>query len=184
LLRRFGVNTLKVFLGAGILTMPFGMKQVKPKQLLFDERSNPSQAGLVTGAATLVILSYVSVSCMLMIVECKNQILQEVGRSTATRDADELSFGSMADELLGPRGKFWADFTVVFTQLAFGTAYIIYAGSNCSLVAQTYGYSFSFIGLDSAVLLMIMAGAAVSPFVLLRYLSPKKCRLNAFLTRT
>ena len=153
--------------------MPFGMKQVKPKQLLFDERSNPSQAGLVTGAATLVILSYVSVSCMLMIVECKNQILQEVGRSTATRDADELSFGSMADELLGPRGKFWADFTVVFTQLAFGTAYIIYAGSNCSLVAQTYGYSFSFIGLDSAVLLMIMAGAAVSPFVLLRYLSPK-----------
>jgi hypothetical protein len=27
-LRRFSVNTLKVFLGAGILTMPFGMKQV------------------------------------------------------------------------------------------------------------------------------------------------------------
>jgi amino acid permease len=135
---------------------------------IVDEHRTLSQAGLVTGAATLAILSYVSVSCMLMIVECKNQILQEVGRSKTTRDADELSFGRMADELLGPRGKFWADFTVVFTQLAFGTAYIIYAGSNCSLVAQTYGVSLSFIGLDSAVLLMILAGAAVSPFVLLR----------------
>ncbi len=125
---------------------------------------------------------------MLMIVDCKNMISRGAKSSHVARDADSLSFGALADELLGPRGKFWADITVVFTQLAFGTAYIIYAGSNCSLVAQTYGhasptvsitasflfssdccrYSFSLAGLNSDVLLMMAAGAAVSPFVLLR----------------
>ena len=126
---------------------------------------------------------------MLMIVDCKNMISRGAKSSHVARDADSLSFGALADELLGPRGKFWADITVVFTQLAFGTAYIIYAGSNCSLVAQTYGhasptvsitasflflsdccrYSFSLAGLNSDVLLMMAAGAAVSPFVLLRF---------------
>ena len=101
------------------------------------------QAGLVTGAVTLAALSFVSVSCMLMIVDCKNIISRGAKGSHVVRDADSLSFGALADELLGPRGKFWADITVVFTQLAFGTAYIIYAGSNCGLVAQTYGYATS-----------------------------------------
>ncbi len=114
----------------------------------------------------MAALSYISVSCMLMIVECKNSLLKDSKRSA--HDADDLSFGRLADELLGPRGKFWADVTVVFTQLAFGTAYIIYAGSNCSLVAQTYGDSFSFLGLSPDILLMAIAGCVVSPFVLLR----------------
>jgi amino acid permease len=126
------------------------------------------QAGLVIGTITLATLSYVSVYCMLMIVECKNSLLQDTKRSLNARDAGELSFGRLAYELIGPRGKFWADVSVVFTQFAFGTAYIIYAGDNCSLVAATYGHSFSFAGLDSEVLLMIIAGAAISPFVLLR----------------
>lgn len=30
---RFSVNTMKVFLGAGILTMPFGMKQVQSSHI-------------------------------------------------------------------------------------------------------------------------------------------------------
>ena len=123
----------------------------------------------MTGAVTLAALSFVSVSCMLMIVECKNVLLRGPKSSQITRDADALSFGALADDLLGPRGKFWADIVVVFTQLAFGTAYIIYAGSNCSLVATTYGYSFSLFGINSDILLMIAAGAAVSPCVLLRH---------------
>jgi amino acid permease len=162
------VNTLKVFLGAGILTMPFGMKQVRSLAWPQPASLNALQAGLAIGIVTLAALSYVSVYCMLMIVECKNSILRDTKRSSNPREADELSFGILADELVGPRGKFWADVAVVFTQFAFGTAYIIYAGSNCSLVAATYGYSFSVIGLGSDVLLMVIAGAAISPFVLLR----------------
>ena len=129
---------MKTFLGAGILTMPFGMKQVHSIHISPARHSPTLQAGLVTGAVTLAVLSYISVSCMLLVVECKNAISQGPRRS---KDAESLSFGALADVLLGPRGKLWADITVVFTQLAFGTAYIIYAGTNCSLVAQTYGYS-------------------------------------------
>ncbi len=106
---------------------------------------------------------------MLLVVECKNVISQGPRRSNRAQDADSLSFGALADVLLGPRGKLWADITVVFTQLAFGTAYIIYAGTNCSLVAQTYGYSFHFIGLDADIVLMIAAATAIAPFALLRF---------------
>jgi amino acid permease len=148
--------------------MPFGMKQVRSLVWPHPASLNILQAGLAIGVVTLAALSYVSVYCMLMIVECKNSILRDTKRSSNAREADELSFGMLADELIGPLGKFWADVAVVFTQFAFGTAYIIYAGSNCSLVASTYGYSFSFIGLGPSVLLMIIAGAAISPFVLLR----------------
>lgn len=126
----------------------------------------------MTGAVTLAALSYISVSCMLLVVECKNAISQGPRRSNRPLDADSLSFGALADVLLGPRGKLWADITVVFTQLAFGTAYIIYAGKNCSLVAQTYGYSFHFIGLDADIVLMIAAAAAIAPFALLRFAQP------------
>jgi amino acid permease len=124
------------------------------------------QAGLITGSVTLVLLSYVSVNCMLMVVQCKNSILQDTRRTAF--GADELSFGGLANELLGPRGKFWADFCVVFTQLAFGTAYIIYAGSNCNIVASTYGFSFSVMGISSEIVLVAFAGLLISPVVLLR----------------
>ena len=160
---------MKTFLGAGILTMPFGMKQVHSTHMSSARHSPTPQAGLVTGAVTLAALSYISVSCMLLVVECKNAISQGPRRS---KDAESLSFGALADVLLGPRGKLWADITVVFTQLAFGTAYIIYAGTNCSLVAQTYGYSFHFIGLDADIVLMIAAATAIAPFALLRCNQP------------
>ncbi|XP_045132229.1 amino acid transporter ANT1-like [Portunus trituberculatus] len=134
-------NIFVSFIGAGMLGLPFAYKE----------------SGIMEGAIIMALVGYLSVSAMLMLVDCKYAILSSGGRaggrsiimetkvplippdSTDDEDDDErhppipstdLTYGDVGLYALGPGGKRLVDIAIVVSQLGFCCGYLIYLCKN------------------------------------------------------
>lgn len=136
-------NIFVSFIGAGMLGLPFAYKE----------------SGIMEGAFIMAVVGYLSVSAMLMLIDCKYAILSSGGRaggrsiimdtkvplippdSSDDEDEDErhppipstdLTYGDVGLYAMGPGGKRLVDIAIVVSQLGFCCGYLIYLCKNLS----------------------------------------------------
>ncbi|KAL6047357.1 hypothetical protein QOT17_021687 [Balamuthia mandrillaris] len=106
-------NMMKSYIGGGILGMPYGFKQ----------------GGLLSGVLTLLVVAVFSNYCMRVLIACKNR-----ARSQGHRVCDFEHLGRL---VLGTFGHWFVVIALVFTQLGFCIAYVIFIAENMHAIAQS-----------------------------------------------
>ncbi|XP_076039859.1 uncharacterized protein LOC143024702 [Oratosquilla oratoria] len=134
-------NVFISFIGAGMLGLPYAFKE----------------SGIIEGALIMSMVGYLSISAMIMLIDCKYAILNSGGRSggktitmetnvplippDSSEDDDEahpptpstdLTYGDVGLFALGPSGKRLVDIAIVISQVGFCCGYLIYLCKNLS----------------------------------------------------
>ncbi|KAK3856408.1 hypothetical protein Pcinc_037270 [Petrolisthes cinctipes] len=139
-------NIFVSFIGAGMLGLPFAYKE----------------SGIMEGALIMGLVGYLSVSAMLMLIDCKYAILTSGGRAggrniimdtkvplippdSSSGDEGEdderhpplpstdLTYGDVGYYALGSSGKRLVDLAIIVSQIGFCCGYLIYLCKNLNL---------------------------------------------------
>jgi len=110
------------FIGAGILGLPYAFMK----------------SGLLGACIVLPITGTAATYAMMLLVACKKELERKGKRVT--------NFGDIGFNVMGKRGAVLIDFLVVFTQVSFCCAYLLFIGNNLNTV-------FSFISKSEIIVL-------------------------------
>ncbi|KAK3737016.1 hypothetical protein QZH41_018403 [Actinostola sp. cb2023] len=137
-------NIFISFIGAGILGMPFAIKE----------------AGVVEGSVVMALIGIISVKAMLLVIDAKYKLVQKkwsTGRSLKPKSSElnvvpeekepltiedgknlnaimhqeqEIDYGDLGLYALGPMGKMLVDTSIVVSQIGFSCGYLIFISEN------------------------------------------------------
>ena len=109
-LRQSYANTFIAFIGAGILGLPYAFSQV----------------GVMLGLIILCSVAVISTYTMLLLVTTKDKLV----RDGLVDGGSVITYGVLGKVLLGERGKSFVDFCLVFSQVGFSIAYLVFICQN------------------------------------------------------
>jgi len=135
-------NIFISFIGAGVLGLPYAFKE----------------AGILEGVVIMSFVGYLSVTAMLLLIDCKDHILKnkfqqnsnisykklqqedtenlinnrqiEIKPSTPTIDEDNIGYGDVGFYAYGKFGALLVDVAIVVSQTGFCCAYLIFISEN------------------------------------------------------
>eukprot|EP01147_Barroeca_monosierra_P009244 gene9244-1526_t len=115
-------NIFITFVGAGILGLPFAFKEV--------------EAGVIEGSLMMAFISGTCIKAMLLLVDCKDEIIRR--RKEYYQQAKELykgndleiDYGDLAQRTFGSWGWWAVQLSIVFSQIGFCCAYLIFITQN------------------------------------------------------
>lgn len=103
------LNIIKTFVGSGLLGLPFGF----------------SQSGVLAGIIVMFIICCMALHTMILLVKSKHFIV--------SKGEDVVTFGDVSKYALGKGGQIAVDAFLVFTQLGFCCAYVVFIGQNTKI---------------------------------------------------
>eukprot|EP00051_Salpingoeca_urceolata_P002178 m.47883 g.47883 ORF g.47883 m.47883 type:complete len:413 (+) comp11953_c0_seq1:316-1554(+) len=111
----FFANVFISFVGAGILGLPYAFRQ----------------AGVAEAVLLMVCCGILSVKAMLLLVECKYQLLK-TSQSVMPKLEGSVSidYGDLARGVFGDRGWWAVQACIVLSQIGFCCAYLIFISQN------------------------------------------------------
>eukprot|EP00163_Fabomonas_tropica_P001565 TRINITY_DN1115_c0_g1_i4.p1 TRINITY_DN1115_c0_g1~~TRINITY_DN1115_c0_g1_i4.p1 ORF type:complete len:464 (-),score=81.50 TRINITY_DN1115_c0_g1_i4:319-1710(-) len=98
------VNTLKSFIGTGILALPYAF----------------AKSGVLAGVIGLVLVAILTLHCMLVLVELKQQLTSHRAES----------FSDVAYHAVGTWGAWVVDICLIMTQAGFCAGYFVFIGNT------------------------------------------------------
>ncbi|KXJ22393.1 amino acid transporter AVT3B [Exaiptasia diaphana] len=150
-------NIFISFIGAGILGMPFAIKE----------------AGVIEGSVVMAIVGIVSVKAMLLVIDCKYKTIQKKcgnGKSLKAKNSEasfkgeakqplfvedgknlremkdqdqEIDYGDLGLYALGPIGKMLVDTSIVVSQIGFSCGYLIFISENIADMTSDHFSKFA-----------------------------------------
>jgi solute carrier family 36 (proton-coupled amino acid transporter) len=129
---RVFLNTLRVNVGSGLLTLPFGF----------------ALGGLVAGPIMMLVIGVIAVYCCFLLIGCRNKL----------RSDGIATFGQIGRYCMGYFGRVVVDITLILTQFGFATAYVIFTATNgVNISKQLLGWSVPFWVFVFAMLPILVA---------------------------
>eukprot|EP00055_Hartaetosiga_balthica_P011140 m.49773 g.49773 ORF g.49773 m.49773 type:complete len:195 (-) comp7467_c3_seq4:985-1569(-) len=118
-------NIFISFVGAGMLGLPFAFQQV----------------GIFGGITIMTLVAMFSIKSMLLVVECKNHILDKRASSgekplIAESESPQIDYGDLASIALGPSGFWIVQASIVLSQVGFCCGYLIFISHNLFTLAH------------------------------------------------
>eukprot|EP00026_Physarum_polycephalum_P009469 Phypoly_transcript_09594.p1 GENE.Phypoly_transcript_09594~~Phypoly_transcript_09594.p1 ORF type:complete len:457 (+),score=23.96 Phypoly_transcript_09594:99-1373(+) len=113
------VNTIKSFVGVGILEFPYAVQQ----------------SGLYAGIVLLLFIGIVSNYTMKTLVRCKDEIKERLAQQEEedTKNGTknhEITYGDIGKYTFGPAGLYAVNFAIISSQIGFCCAYVIFIATN------------------------------------------------------
>lgn len=162
-IQAFG-NTIKSFVGVGILALPYAIKQ----------------SGLWAGIIGLVVIGFVSAYTMKILVRCKiemelrRKFASETNPSAHLIDEPEITYGYIGQHIFGRLGLWLVNFAIVTSQLGFCCAYILFIGHNLHSI-------WSDVDMRLYAVILFPLYVLLSWIRTMRYLAPVAIAANAAL---
>jgi proton-coupled amino acid transporter len=100
------VNTFISFIGAGILGLPYSVRQ----------------SGMLLSAIIIIAVAIVSLYCMWLLLECQ--------RLLESRGILVDSYGKIGQHAVGAKWMVVVDSSIIITQTGFGIGYLVFIGKN------------------------------------------------------
>lgn len=110
------VNLVKVYLGSGILGLPYAFRE----------------GGLLTSLLVMAFVSVITTHSMVMLVQAKRRAEQLDPRVVSFTDIASFTYGRVGARLV--------DFLLVFTQYGFCCVYVVFLSQNTANFIPNYGW--------------------------------------------
>ncbi|KAF8006874.1 hypothetical protein BT93_K1009 [Corymbia citriodora subsp. variegata] len=139
-------NIIVSIVGTGVLGLPFAFKV----------------AGWLAGAVGVIITGVSTYYCMLILVQCRNEMASQ------EESADVKTYGDLGSRCMGKAGRYFTEFLITISQCGGAVAYLIFIGQNLSSIFEgraltSVSFIFLLVPLEIA-LSWINTLSALAPF--------------------
>lgn len=127
-------NIFISFIGAGVLGLPYAFKE----------------AGILEGVTIMVLVGCLSIYAMLLIIDCKYEILENktrksfeveeeamipngegnIAKNSKQKSKSSMTYGEVGFEAIGSKGALLVDIAILVSQVGFCCAYLIFITEN------------------------------------------------------
>eukprot|EP00045_Choanoeca_perplexa_P006753 m.58456 g.58456 ORF g.58456 m.58456 type:complete len:409 (+) comp13765_c0_seq1:169-1395(+) len=134
-------NVFISFVGAGVLGLPYAFKE----------------AGLLQGTLTMIAVSCICIKAMLLIVDCKALFIRKAGGASGSLNGlSDMDYGELALHAFGKPGWWAVQLAIVFSQVGFCCAYLIFITENLQTLIGELSYITYLGGLCVPLSLLVL----------------------------